>query len=179
MNKKGFIMPTVLGFIIITSSIILVQSVSVVGELLSMQAEVKNVQLLNYAVNTQRIINELQFEDTCRHETKLQFKNKDNELLIESNCIYSGTELDAYNRELDKIFSSDSLTLDDYEQLYKESKTTSSKITDNQVELTNKDKSKDSSYNEQYMLLFISYDQNNKIIIVNSDLETERNTDVK
>lgn len=179
MNKKGFVMPTVLGFIIITSSMILVQSVSVVGELLSMQAEVENVKLLNYAVNTKRVINELKFEETCRHETKLESTNKDHQFVIEANCIYKNTELDTYNQVIDKIFSSDSLSPTEYEQLYKESKIMSSKITNNQVELINKDKSLNSSYEEQDIILFVCYDQKNKIIIVNPELEVVRNTNVK
>lgn len=114
MNKQGFMMPTVLAFIIITSSALLYQSVSTVSQLYSLKAEIHDLSKLEYAVNTNRVVDELEFEDECSYNQELEYQVADNQMMIASNCIYTNTENEEYNKVINKLLKGAEISQSDY-----------------------------------------------------------------
>lgn len=176
MNNKGFIMPTILAFIIITSSALLYQSISVVGQLYSLKAEVNDLTKLEYAVNTKRVIDSLEFKTNCKYKRELDYTSEKSSMQIASNCIYTETENEEYNQLIAKLLEDQQISKSDYQQLEQMAVVTTSQIDGPEHE------SELGKFVDKYVILLVEYQLSEpqaKIIVVDSEGNIIKNTSVK
>lgn len=159
-------MPTILAFIIISSSMMLAQSIAIIDQLLGLKAEIDNIQLLEYAVNTKRVIEETGFEQTCRHTKQLEY---DERFMIESNCLYLDKQVDL--KQLPTTINKSY-----YQQVYEQSSELVSVVDGNHVIMNDTN----FEYQQKVQIYFINYDSDYyKILIVDDNNQIIRNISVK
>lgn len=176
MNRQGFMMPTVLAFIIITSSALVYQSISTVGQLYSLKAEIADLGKVNYAVNIKRVIGQLQFEDKCSYKQELEYQVAGHQMQIASNCIYSHTADQTYSQQIDKLLVSSELSSLEYSQINSNLKHLKSEVDQPNHEL------KLGEFDQQLKLLTIDYqlaEAQSRVLIVDKDLRIINNMVVK
>ncbi|WOO87616.1 hypothetical protein RZE82_01350 [Mollicutes bacterium LVI A0039] len=124
-------MPTVLGFIIISSSVILYHSLSLVTQIYSVKAAANDLNAIETAVNTRRIIGEIDNQSNCRELPQLSYESRDaKQFHMTVNCLLLNTNNSRYNNEVRAVLSAEQIS----EETFVNNLTA---ILSAQVELTN------------------------------------------
>lgn len=161
-------MPTILAFIIITSSEMLYQSFTTVVQLYSLKGERDDLTKLEYSVNTKRVIKELSGVKIKKFSDELNYKSSDSKLNISQASGYFPTSDKKFNGEVKKIFKKDLVTKDKYDQL-------ENAVRNN--DYTNREK-----FSQRYTILFVDYkldEPEHKLLLLNKDREVIKNQSVK
>lgn len=183
VNKKdeAFVIPVVLVFIIITSSLILYQSISLANQLHSLQASINDLSKIETAVNTQRIISELD-SSKCSNKINLEYQSSEKHYFnIDVICVFQETEDQQYNANVATLIDPKA----NNEERVSEFKNLQNNkdiqiISNNQVEMIIDDQPIISKYSNLMYVCLVTYgDQNLRIILVNSNLNIESNQVVK
>lgn len=180
INNKGFVMPTVMGFIIIASMIILYQSVALISELYSLKAAEQELYLSNYIINTRRVLDNVEIEDECASMTELNYETIDQSYKIETNCVYTGIEKESYNQVITRLLTSDQITESNLEPIYSSFTSQESKVIDDKVQFKG-DREMQYEFDEQLFMSIVTYgnEAQKKVIISDKDGNVINNMVVK
>lgn len=176
MNKAGFMMPTVLAFILITSSALLYQSCTLISQLYSLYAASNDMIKLEYAVNVRRVIKEFEVTDSCSYERLLDYEEQDHKLAVATNCIYLETDNQAYNEQVLKLSSRTSLSAEQFDEI-KAKLITLETETDSPLH-----EQELGGYTERQSIVLVSYQLQtayNRVLIVDSKENVINNIEVK
>lgn len=161
-------MPTILAFIIITSSEMLYQSFTTVVQLYSLKGELDDLTKLEYSVNTKRVIKELPRVKIKNFNEELNYKSGDSKLDINQASGYFPTADKQFNGEVKKIFKQDKITKAKYDQL------------ENAVRSC--DYTKREKNTQRYTIVFVDYKleaPKHKLLLLNKDNKVIKNLSVK
>lgn len=180
INNKGFVMPTVMGFITIASMIILYQSAALISELYSLKAAEQELYLSNYIINTRRVLDNIEIEDECASMTELNYETTDQSYKIETNCVYTGIEKEHYNQVIARLLASDQITESNLEQIYSSFTIQESKVIDDKVQFKG-DREGQYEFDEQLFMSIVTYgdEVQKKVIISDKDGNVINNLSVK
>lgn len=183
MSKKGFIMPTVLSFVLISSGIILVQIIAVITQTYGLKAQIDDLFKLEYAVNSRRVIEEINnetYQQACDHQELLGYEIGEREFKLELNCVYTNTEIKEVEEVVKKLMNIDQISLQRYGQIVASSKQYTSKTVEDIVKIKYKDQSFESDAKFWGYVIFVSFDKDqNHILLVDEDKNITRNISVK
>lgn len=161
-------MPTILAFIIITSSALMYQTIYTIVQLYSLQGEINDLIKLEYSVNTKRVISSITGKELPSIKTELSYASQNSQLKIErATCNYP-TASQQFNQDLSMLIAKATLTQVEYEQLKSNVQTV--------------DCQSNKRDNIAYSILFVEYSlegQYKKIIIINEEGKILKNTNVK
>lgn len=180
-NDNGFILPTVFGFILISSTFLFLQGLSCVVQIYGLKAEVNNLYELNYAINVKRVIDNLEQGKACGFQQPLVYSAGSQNLNIKTNCVYVGKDKVAMPEEVqdlveaDEISGSQLATVDSYIKGAKPIEKAG------KVSIEYNGQSYEYRFDKRYSILEIEYGDANavKVIAVNADGEIEMNKNVK
>lgn len=182
IKNKAFLIPTVLMFILITSSLIFYQAISTINEIYGMQVQIKQLYKLEITHNIRRIVKESSFDSECKNKTELKYRTKEKQLSIMSNCFYTGVQNQNYANKIDKVLTEDKVSKEEYSNLINYSKIISNKtLNNNEVEIQINNQKLNSSYKQKYKIYFIEYgvgEAKNKIIISDNKNNIIKNSNV-
>ncbi len=172
-------MPTVMGFIIISSMIILYQSVAMVSELYSLKAAEQELYLNNYIVNTRRVVKDIDIGDKCDLNVELNYQSKDQLYKMETNCIYTGVSIPEYNQVITNLQTTSELTEVKYDQLYQQLRTSETEIKNDKVKID--EQNEYLTYEDRLYISIIEYGSNKmkKILITDQNGNVINNINVK
>lgn len=173
--NDGFVMPTVLAFILITSSIILFQSVALITELYSLQAAQNNLQDIELLTNVKRNIAEIEEQESCSYQQLLVTTNYS----IATNCIYTETDNQVYNNFIKRIETDDFISPQFSEQIYNFDFIMHSETSDNQVVININDNKIESNFDQKRYIIEVNSENIHQILITNLKGEILSNTPVK
>lgn len=175
MRDNGFVMPTVLAFIIIASSLILFQSIALISELYGIQAQISDIKKLGVLVNTRRAINDIEINDECSKQTVLSYEDYE----LTSNCVYLATNNQKYNSIVKRVLSDDVIS----ETFFMEIETyidQMTSITDNDnVTITINNNQIETDYSAKLTILSLKIGPLAKVIVVDDTNLIKVNTNVK
>lgn len=165
INRRGFIMPTILAFIIITSGAVMYQTISTIIQLYGVQGEINDLVKWEYMVNTKRVVDSIDNSQLTTLKTELSYQRPDSELMIRrSNCWWQGAKVsDSLIGSI--LVNRQSLTVDEYQQIQGETASESCKT-----------KQPDSKL---YTLLFVDYQletEHHRLLILDQDRKLIKNT---
>ncbi len=175
--KKGFLLPSVLSFILISSAIILYETISLVSMIYAVEAQTQNLIKLEYIVNTKRIMSERDIKDQCRYEQLLSYDINGHNLQISANCAYTKTEMASYNEFINLLLTSDQISTPNV-QIVNAFKNCEYTINDDQIEGKCGDDQLTSLYETQLTIYYVVSDDVSKIII-SDETKIVRNINVK
>lgn len=110
-------MPTILAFIIITSSVMLYQTVSLLGSIYGLKAQITDLTMLEYAVNTRRVVSEIEPTTECTYTERLNYQTEVGALAISSNCLDYPTGDPQVDLDLEKLFAKEVVSNEYYQGL--------------------------------------------------------------
>lgn len=174
--------PTVLMFILIASSLIFYQSISTINEIYGMEAQIKQLYKLEIMHNVRRVVKENTFNSECKNKTELNYHTKEKQLSIISNCFYTGVQEQNYSKKIDELLSENKVSAEEYLSLINYSKTLSNKTLNNdEAEIKINNQKLNTSYQQKYKIYFIEYnlsEPKNKIIISDNKNNIIKNSSV-
>lgn len=161
-------MPTILAFIIISSSALMYQTIYTIVQLYSLQGEINDLIKLEYSVNTKRVISNITGKELPSIKTELSYASQNSQLKIErATCNYP-TASQQINQELSMLIAKATLAQEEYDQF-------KSNVQTADCQSSKRD-------NSTYSILFVEYSLEGpykKIIIINEDGKILKNTNVK
>lgn len=165
INPKGFVMPTILAFIIITSTAVMYQTLSTIVQLYGVQSEIEDLVKWEYAINTKRVIANLDKQPIEKLNNELNYKHANRSLEIKrSSCYVTPTDSSIAG----ELLSAESLSLAKYQQFQQ----------DVQSEICNTQQPD----SQMYTVLFVDYDLDvlqHRLLIVDENNIMVKNMNVK
>ncbi len=179
MNKSGFVMPTVLGFILIVSSIVLIQSISVVYQMLGLMANEQSAIELSVYQNVKDAIKNISFDNECSYQQEFEYNISNVKVKMMSNCVYTGLSDKIYNSELVELLSRENLTYDQISRI-KEllSVYSSNQYNAKTVLIEGDSESIDTTFDDKYKIIIIeSYinESNLNVLVINQNNQITKN----
>lgn len=103
MSNKGFILPTVLGFIIISSLYIIVQGSYVVNSYYAFVKMEKVMQLTSIGERMRYVISNNEFGNSCHYQNYEQFNLEKINYRISGSCLVTATDDIDLNKYLNEL----------------------------------------------------------------------------
>ncbi len=182
MAKSGFVMPTVLGFILLVSSIVLIQGMSTIYQLIGLEANGRSAIELAVYMNGIEVISNLQFDSSCSYQQELGYNLAGIKMSVTSNCLYTKLNTSEIN-QFEQLLEKNELSIDEFEQIKNDLAVYSSEKSENKhIKITSQELSVESSYEQEYKIVVVeAIGQLNlrKVIIVDSFNNIVRNISVK
>ncbi len=182
MTKSGFVMPTVLGFILLVSSIVLIQGMSTIYQLIGLEANKHSTIELSIYMNVAEVISNLEFDSSCEYEQELGYDLAGVKVSVTSNCLYSELK-GAENNRFEELLVKNELTVDEFEQIKIDLLAYSSEKSENKnVMITSHEQNVESSYEQEYKIIVVEVSGQlslRKVIVVDSYNNIVRNINVK
>lgn len=173
-------MPTVFGFILISSMFLFIQGVSCVVQVYGLKAQINNLHELNYAVNIKRVINHIENNDSCSFKEPLSYTKNSNKLSVQTNCIYMDESNQNLTDKLNNLSGEDELNADPFTIIDNYIHNASASETDGEVTVKYNGQTQKYVYDDKYYILEIKYDKSKiKLVVINEMDEIELNYNVK
>lgn len=182
MTKSGFVMPTVLGFILLVSSIVLIQAMSTIYQLIGLEANARSAIELAVYMNVNEAISNLKFDSSCNYQQELGYNLTGIKMSVTSNCLYTKLNTSEIN-QFEQLLVKNELSAEEFEQIKIDLSAYSSKKSENKhITITGQELNVESSYDQEYKIVVVeAIGQLNlrKVIIIDSFNNIVRNISVK
>lgn len=170
-NNYGFILPTVFGFILISSMFLLVQGLSCVVQVYGLKAQVNNLYQLNYAINVKRVIDNIEQDSLCSFKQPLSYTEGNQKLDIKMNCLYTAIDNEYLYEKIKSLVETEELSSEQLAVIDNYIKSAKANEKEGEVAVEYNNKTYEYKFDKKYSILELNYGEVNsvKVIAVSSD----------